>query len=79
VLNFNVLKYFSKKLSKQKFTGILCQVKPAKKENKHITTVCRNCENFAKLVTFAGNYLSRKLYGFEVRNFCKPPTKQYVS
>jgi hypothetical protein len=39
------------------------------------TAVCRNCENFAKLTNFFRKkfYLSRKLYGYEVRNFCKPP------
>jgi hypothetical protein len=46
------------------------------KLKKHpLTTVCRNCENFPKLVNFYRKkfYLSRKLYGYEVRNFCKPP------
>ena len=40
-----------------------------------LTAACRNCENFAKLVNFFRKkfYLSRKLYGHEVRNFCKPP------
>ncbi len=39
-----------------------------------LTAVCRNCENFARLINFFRKkfYLSRKLYGYEVRNFCKP-------